>query len=239
MNWTATRPIRVVVLDDHAVVRHGLAARLKQEADIEVSGMFASGREVVQALKDNTVEVDILLMDYSLGPAEIDGLNLIRLIRVRYPELKILVASAHHNKATVGLVMHAGARGFVGKEEELSELVRAIRTVAAGGKRLNATLAAEMERDALAADAPAPTSAGDGNPCRSSWWMWTTSSATTTPSATSRAMPAWRPWPQRCPASCAAPEISSRATAAKSLSSCCPTPARTMHRHWPSARVTR
>ena len=163
MNWTATRPIRVVVLDDHAVVRHGLAARLKQEADIEVSGMFASGREVVQALKDNTVEVDILLMDYSLGPAEIDGLNLIRLIRVRYPELKILVASAHHNKATVGLVMHAGARGFVGKEEELSELVRAIRTVAAGGKRLNATLAAEMERDALAADAPAPTSAADGN----------------------------------------------------------------------------
>ncbi|WP_199030674.1 response regulator transcription factor, partial [Ralstonia sp. ASV6] len=68
-----------------------------------------------------------------------------------------------HNKATVGLVMHAGARGFVGKEEELSELVRAIRTVAAGGKRLNATLAAEMERDALAADAPAPTSAVDGN----------------------------------------------------------------------------
>ncbi|MGM3274573.1 response regulator [Ralstonia sp. 24A2] len=163
MNWTATRPIRVVVLDDHAVVRHGLAARLKQEADIEVSGMFASGREVVQSLKDSTVEVDILLMDYSLGPAEIDGLNLIRLIRVRYPELKILVASAHHNKATVGLVMHAGARGFVGKEEELSELVRAIRTVAAGGKRLNATLAAEMERDALAANAPAPTSAVDGN----------------------------------------------------------------------------
>lgn len=163
MNWTATRQIRVVVLDDHAVVRHGLAARLKQEADIEVSGMFASGREVVQALKDNTVEVDILLMDYSLGPAEIDGLNLIRLIRVRYPDLKILVASAHHNKATVGLVMHAGARGFVGKEEELSELVRAIRTVAAGGKRLNATLAAEMERDALATDAPAPTSVADGN----------------------------------------------------------------------------
>ena len=160
MNWTATRPIRVVVLDDHAVVRHGLAARLKQEADIEVTGMFASGREIVQALKDNTVEVDVLLMDYSLGPAEIDGLNLIRLIRVRYPDLKILVASAHHNKATVGMVMHAGARGFVGKEEELSELVRAIRTVAAGGKRLNAALAAEMEHDALA-DTPAAAPATD------------------------------------------------------------------------------
>ena len=153
MNWTVTRPIRVVVLDDHAVVRHGMAARLKQEADIEVTGMFASGREVVQALRNNAVDVDVLLMDYSLGPAEIDGLNLIRLIRVRYPKLKILVASAHHNKATVGMVMHAGARGFVGKEEELAELVRAIRTVAAGGKRLNAALAAEMERDALA-DAP-------------------------------------------------------------------------------------
>lgn len=161
MNWTATRPIRVVVLDDHAVVRHGLAARLKQESDIEVTALFASGREVVQALRDSAVEVDVLLMDYSLGPAEIDGLNLIRLIRVRYPELKILVASAHHNKATVGMVMHAGARGFVGKEEELSELVRAIRTVAAGGKRLNATLAAEMESDALA-DAPAAASDAAG-----------------------------------------------------------------------------
>jgi len=77
---------------------------------------------------------------------------------VRYPELKILVASAHHNKATVGLVMHAGARGFVGKEEELSELVRAIRTVAAGGKRINAALAAEMERDQItpAASTPVP-----------------------------------------------------------------------------------
>ncbi|MCO5400737.1 response regulator transcription factor [Ralstonia soli] len=159
MNWTATRPIRVVVLDDHAVVRHGLAARLKQESDIEVTALFASGREVVQALKDSAVEVDVLLMDYSLGPAEIDGLNLIRLIRVRYPDLKILVASAHHNKATVGMVMHAGARGFVGKEEELSELVRAIRTVATGGKRLNDTLAAEMERDALA---DAPAAAADG-----------------------------------------------------------------------------
>lgn len=163
MNWTAIRPIRVVVLDDHAVVRHGLAARLKQEADIEVTGLFASGREVVQALKANAVEVDVLLMDYSLGPAEIDGLNLIRLIRVRYPELKILVVSAHHNKATVGLVMHAGARGFVGKEEELSELVRAIRIVAAGNKRLNATLAAEMEHDARAeAEAEAPIQVPDG-----------------------------------------------------------------------------
>ena len=155
MNWTATRPIRVVVLDDHAVVRHGLAARLKQEADIEVTGMFASGREVSRALKDNTVEVDVLLMDYSLGPTEIDGLNLIRPLLKKYPDLKILVASAHHNQATVGMVMDAGARGFVGKEEELSELVRAIRTVAAGGKRLNPALAAEMERDTLARGAGA------------------------------------------------------------------------------------
>jgi len=162
MTWTATRPIRVVVLDDHAVVRHGLAARLKQEADIDVTGLFASGREVVQVLKDKTIEADVLLIDYSLGPAEIDGLNLIRLIRVRHPELKMLVVSAHHNKATVGMVMHAGARGFVGKEEELSELVRAIRTVAAGGKRLNATLAAEMERvdvDKRAEEAPAAPAA--------------------------------------------------------------------------------
>ena len=162
MNWTATRPIRVVVLDDHAVVRHGLAARLKQEADIEVTGMFASGREIVQALKDNAVEVDVLLMDYSLGPAEIDGLNLIRRIVVLRPELKILVASAHHNKATVGMVMRAGAKGFVGKEEELSELVRAIRTVAAGGKRLNPTLAAEMERETLNA-APADGAATESS----------------------------------------------------------------------------
>ncbi|AJW43537.1 MULTISPECIES: response regulator transcription factor [Ralstonia] len=154
MNWTAIRPIRVVVLDDHAVVRHGTVARLTQEADIEITGVFESGRDLVQALKRGAAEADVLLMDYALGPTEIDGLNLIRLIRVRYPDVKILVASAHHNKATVGMAMHAGARGFVGKEEELSELVAAIRTVATGGKRLNAALAAEMEGDALA-DAPA------------------------------------------------------------------------------------
>lgn len=135
--------IRTIILDDHAIVRHGLASHLSQERDIEVVGSFGSGRELATALKNKSCTADILLMDYSLGPSEIDGINLIKLLRTRHPSLKILVLSASHNKATVNMVMHAGAHGFVGKDEDVADLVRAIRSVASGRTRIKEELFTE------------------------------------------------------------------------------------------------
>jgi len=144
--------MRIALLDDHAVVRYGLAARLAEEPDLEVVGSFATSNELMTALR--AAPADLLLIDYSLGSNDIDGLNLIRALRVRFPRSKILVTSAHNNPATVALAMKAGARGFVGKAQELGELVQAIRTVAVGREYLNAAMARELTA-MLASDTPA------------------------------------------------------------------------------------
>ncbi|RFB74321.1 MULTISPECIES: response regulator transcription factor [unclassified Herbaspirillum] len=142
MTWTATKAIRIALLDDHAVVRHGLAARLTEESDFEVVGAYAASKDMMSALR--ALPADILLIDYSLGANDIDGLNLIRALKVRFPDSKILVSSSHYNPATVALAMRAGARGFVGKEQELSELIAAVRSVAVGRVHLNPLMAAEI-----------------------------------------------------------------------------------------------
>lgn len=155
--WTLASRMRIALLDDHAVVRYGLAARLAEEPDLEVVGSFATSKELMTALRASPA--DLLLIDYSLGSNDIDGLNLIRALRVRFPRSKILVTSAHNNPATVALAMKAGARGFVGKSQELGELVQAIRTVSVGREYLNAAMARELTA-MLASDSPTPAPEG-------------------------------------------------------------------------------
>jgi DNA-binding NarL/FixJ family response regulator len=143
MTTRASAPVvRIALLDDHAVVRYGLAGRLSEEPDFQVVGMFSSSKEMMAALR--STPVDLLLIDYSLGNNDIDGLNLIRALKVRFPASRILVSSSHYNPATVALAMKAGARGFVGKSQELTELIQAIRTVSLGRVHLNNNMAAEL-----------------------------------------------------------------------------------------------
>lgn len=151
MTWGGANAIRIALLDDHPVVRHGLMTRLMQETDFAVVGAYARSRDLIAALR--AAPVDILLIDYALGVNDIDGLTLIRTLRLHFPDCKILVASAHYNPATVALAMRAGARGFVGKEQELSELVAALRSVALGRIYLSALMAAEIS-SAPSEDAP-------------------------------------------------------------------------------------
>lgn len=142
MTWTGTKKIRIALLDDHAVVRHGLVACLREEADFEVVGAYANSKELISAL--NSLSVDILLIDYSLGADDNDGLNLIRALKVRFPGSNIIVSSAHHNPATVALTMRAGALGFFGKEQALSELIAAVRSVSVGRVHLDPLMEAEI-----------------------------------------------------------------------------------------------
>ena len=129
------KPIRIALLDDHAVVRHGLAATLAAEANFEVVGIYARSRDLIAGLA--SALADLLLLDFSLNPDELDGVSLIRALRVKFPSCHILVLSTHHDPATVSLAMRVGARGFVGKGEEMAQLVKAIRKVAAGAVYLS------------------------------------------------------------------------------------------------------
>ena len=155
------KPIRIALLDDHAVVRHGLASTLAAEANFEVVGIYEKSRDLIAGLV--TAPADLLLLDFSLNPNELDGVSLIRALRVKFPNCHILILSSHHDPATVGLAMRVGARGFVGKGEDMSQLVKAIRKVAAGAVYLNTDMTYRLaetvtgtgaspteERDALA-----------------------------------------------------------------------------------------
>ena len=134
--------LRVALLDDHAAIRHGLAARLAQEKDIDIVGTFSGSQELIDGLQ--SAPADFLLIDYALGHNDIDGHNLIRLLRIRFPKAKIIVTSAHDNQATVTLAMQAGANGFVGKGQDLDDLIAAIRVIAKGGTYLPLEIAAEL-----------------------------------------------------------------------------------------------
>jgi two-component system capsular synthesis response regulator RcsB len=136
------RRLRIALLDDHAAILHGLAARLAQEKDIDVTGAYASSQQLING--QQTAPADLLLIDYALGHNDIDGHNLIRLLRIRFPNAKIIVTSAHDNQATVTLAIQAGASGFVGKGQNLDDVIAAIRIVAKDGVYLPPDLATEL-----------------------------------------------------------------------------------------------
>ncbi|MDD0987221.1 response regulator [Pseudomonas shahriarae] len=77
------KSIRIALLDDHAVVRHGLANTLAAEANFEVVGIYERSRDLIAGLA--TAPADLLLLDFSLSPEELDGVSLIRALRVKFP----------------------------------------------------------------------------------------------------------------------------------------------------------
>ncbi len=153
--------IRVVVLDDHAIVRRGVEAHLAQTPGLELVAVFAHSRDLLTWLGAH--RADVILLDYALGPGEIDGLNLIRLIRSRHPACRILMSSAFDAAATVALALRAGASGFFGKQQDLGELTGAIRTVARGHLYLRDGLALQVGA-AASGERPSPPPAGRDDP---------------------------------------------------------------------------
>ena len=120
----------VMLLDDHEMVRQGIELGLGKEDDLEVVGSFATGRDLLQALA--LQPVDVVVMDFILGPSDIDGLSLIRTLRLRFQACRPIVVSSHYTPATVSLALKAGSWGVLGKTQNMTELIAAIRTVAQG-----------------------------------------------------------------------------------------------------------
>ncbi|WP_175854180.1 cable pilus system response regulator transcription factor CblR [Burkholderia anthina] len=155
------KPIQVVILDDHAVVQHGITSYLQEQTGIDVAASFAKSRDLIRWLEAN--RADVVLLDYTLGPGEIDGLNLVKLINTRFPGCRILMMSSSDTPATVNMTMRAGALGFFGKSEDLGELAHAIRVVAAGRSYISTELAARMESSATPDPRVADTKAASGD----------------------------------------------------------------------------
>lgn len=125
---TASTPVRVVLADDHPVVRDGLSALLSSVPGIEVVGTAATGREAVRAAV--TQRPDVLVLDVQMP--ELDGVAAAREIARTAPAVAVLMLTMFDDDDSVFAAMRAGARGYVLKGATQGEIVRAIHAVAAG-----------------------------------------------------------------------------------------------------------
>jgi DNA-binding NarL/FixJ family response regulator len=123
--------IRVLCVDDHPLVRKGIASILANEADMELVGEANNGREAVEMFKQ--FKPDVVLMD--LRMPDLDGTSATRMIRQEVPDAKIIALTSYDGDQDIYRALEAGVRGYILKEMVHTEVVRAIRTVHSG-KRL-------------------------------------------------------------------------------------------------------
>jgi len=121
--------IRVLLADDHAIVRAGLKEILADTGDIEVTGEAANGQEVLARV--SAQDFDVAVLDMSM-PGR-NGIELIKLVKAEKPKLRILVLSMHSEEQYAVRALKAGASGYLTKESAADQLVAAIRRIAAGG----------------------------------------------------------------------------------------------------------
>ena len=129
--------IRVIVADDHPILRAGLVSVLNASTDIRVVAEAGNGAEVLKSMRD--VNFDVLLLDVSM-PGK-SGLDLMRQLRKEHPRLPILIVSSHPEDQYALRAIKAGASGYVTKMSAPAELVSAVRTVSNGRKFITPMLA--------------------------------------------------------------------------------------------------
>jgi DNA-binding NarL/FixJ family response regulator len=120
--------IRVLIADDHAMLRECIRALLGQQKDIEIVGEASEGKEAIR--KVDELKPDVILLDIAMP--ELDGLEAARQIRKQYPTTKILILTQHDNKEYILSAIKAGVSGYVPKKALASELISAIRSVYQG-----------------------------------------------------------------------------------------------------------
>lgn len=152
---TFKRKTRVLLADDHAIIRDGLKQILDDTPDLVVAGEAANGHDVLQLVREG--EWDVLVLDISMPGRS--GLDLIRVLKDESPDLPILVLSMHHEEQYAVRALHAGALGYITKENDGEVLVSAIRRVASGGVYVTPNVAALMIRGAHANSEQAPHTA--------------------------------------------------------------------------------
>ena len=134
--------IKIVIVDDHPVVREGLASILSLQKDLDVVGAFASGREAVDALGE--LEADVVLLDLEMP--EMDGVVTLELLRAQDPEVKVIVFTVFDTDDHILSAVQAGARGYLLKNAPRNEIFQAIRTVCEGGSMLQPLVASKLLR---------------------------------------------------------------------------------------------
>ncbi|RZK16916.1 MAG: response regulator transcription factor [Pedobacter sp.] len=122
-------PIRVLIADNHAIVRNGVISLLEKENNIEIVGQASNGTEVLEILQ-NEVVPDIILTDVVMP--EMNGIELTRLLKLNHPKIKVLILTTADQEDLIISSFRAGAQGYLLKNVNISEVVFAIEQLAAG-----------------------------------------------------------------------------------------------------------
>ncbi|MDJ0739733.1 MAG: response regulator transcription factor [Gammaproteobacteria bacterium] len=136
--------IQVVIADDHPVVRMGLSAMLDTHDDIEVMGDVKNVDGLLSFVTDNLP--DVLILDLQLEPECEDGMASLRAVRAAVPDVPIVVYTAHDDEHSIVEALGLGVEGYILKDADPSELVKAIHVVHCGGSLLQAEVASKLMR---------------------------------------------------------------------------------------------
>jgi len=120
--------IKILIADDHPVMRLGLSHLIKNEPGMQVVGIAANGTEAIQIAK--TTHPDLIILDIDMP--EMDGLSLAHHLKEELPQLKIVIFTAYHNEEAFNKAIDVGVQGFISKENVFDELSEGIRQVAQG-----------------------------------------------------------------------------------------------------------
>ena len=142
---TAPRRIRILLADDHTVLRSGLRALLSAQADLEVAGEAADGGEALRLAQ--TIKPDVVVMD--IGMPGVSGIDATARIRRELPSTKVLILSMHDDQGYLRQALRAGASGYVLKKAADTELLAAIRAAARGEVFLDPSLAKGFVEDVV------------------------------------------------------------------------------------------
>jgi DNA-binding NarL/FixJ family response regulator len=146
--------IRVVIVDDHPVVRAGLRTVLDADPDIAVVGEAHDHTTALAAVDE--LQPDVVLLDVHLGPGP-SGLDVLRLLQAAHPRPRVLIVTVFDNDVDIDAALEGGAAGYVLKDAPEGELVNAVRAVAAGHRPLDPRVAARVVTGSLRdTDTPTP-----------------------------------------------------------------------------------
>ncbi|HYC51414.1 MAG TPA: response regulator transcription factor [Gemmatimonadaceae bacterium] len=137
--------VRVLLADDHAVVREGLKALINSQTDMTVVGEAADGLQAIEGAR--RLRPNVLVMDLSMP--NLDGAEATRQVRQQFPEVRVLALTVHAERSYLRQLLAAGAAGYVLKRAAGDELVRAVRAVAAGGVYIDPSIASAVVEEFL------------------------------------------------------------------------------------------
>ena len=136
--------IRILCVDDHPLLREGIAALIENQSDMKLIAEACNGREALECFRQH--RPDIALMDLQMP--EMSGIDAMSAIRSEFPDARIIVLTTHHGDVLVSRALKAGARAYLLKSSVRKELLETIRAVHAGQKRLSSEIAAEIAEHA-------------------------------------------------------------------------------------------